>query len=111
MPSPSPDIDLHFVTRPGALPAPPRDGRVVVLDVAFAYTDAFETSTLAYLAALGPRLALWVDHHDHPRWPAYQKRPGFILVSKLTARACPELITPEAVQAAGAVRHVVAHAD
>jgi hypothetical protein len=108
---PPPDIELHFVTRPGALPAPPREGRVVVLDVAFAYTDAFETSTLAYLEALGPRLALWADHHDHPRWSTYQGRPGFVLVSKLTARACPELLTPEVVQVAGPVQHVVAHAD
>src|SRR4051794_26849034 len=104
-------ITVHFASRPHELPPPPASGRVVVLDLAFAHRDGFERSTLPFINALGSRLALWVDHHDHVMWHAYERRPEFLLVGKLTARACPQLVTPEVVQRAGTVDHIVAHAD
>lgn len=104
-------IQLSFATKPQALPAPAASGRVVVLDVAFANGDDFKKSTLPFLTGLGDRLALWVDHHDHVAWPEYQRRANFLLVGKLSARACPQLVTPEVVQRAGHVDHVLAHAD
>lgn len=102
---------VHFVARPHALPHAPRSGRVVVLDVAFANGKDFMTSTLPFIRSLGPRLAMWIDHHDHPAWSEYQGRENFVLVSKLQARACPQLVTPQIVARAGGVDHVVAHAD
>ena len=47
-------------------------GRVVVLDIAFAAESAgggasFEKVTKKFIDALGSRLAMWIDHHDHAR--------------------------------------------
>jgi hypothetical protein len=103
-------VRVVFVEQPGSLPAPP-PGRVAVLDVAFAGGDNFVRSTVPFLEALGERLALWVDHHEHPMWPQYRDDPRFVLVPNREAHACPELVTPEVVRRAGAVDAVVAHAD
>ena len=101
-----------FVEQPGNLPAPPAAGRVAVVDVAFAGGDNFETSTVPFLNALGDRLAIWIDHHEHPvGWARYRDDPRFLLVPNRVAHACPELVTPEVVQRAGAVDVVMAHAD
>jgi hypothetical protein len=101
-----------FVEQPGSLPAPPAQGRVAVVDVAFAGGDNFETSTVPFLQALGDRLAIWIDHHEHPvGWARYRDDPRFLLVPNQQAHACPELVTPEVVARAGAVDVVVAHAD
>ena len=101
-----------FVEQPSALPAPPQEGRVAVIDVAFAGGDNFETSTVPFLEALGPRLAIWIDHHEHPvGWARYKDDPRFVLVPNREAHACPELVTPEIVKQSGAVDVVVAHAD
>jgi len=101
-----------FVEQPGSLPAPPEEGRVAVVDVAFAAGDNFEKSTLPFLQGLGERLAIWIDHHEHPLgWARYRDDPRFVLVPNRVAHACPELVTPEVVRKAGAVDTVVAHAD
>src|SRR5438105_1858896 len=101
-----------FVEQPGSLPAPPSEGRVAVVDVAFAGGDNFEKSTVPFLEALGNRLAIWIDHHEHPAgWARYRDDPRFVLVPNRIAHACPELVTPEVVQRAGPVDVVIAHAD
>ena len=101
-----------FVEQPGNLPAPPAEGRVAVVDVAFAGGDNFEKSTVPFLEALGDRLAIWIDHHEHPvGWARYQDDARFVLVPNQVAHACPELVTPEVVKRAGKVDAVVAHAD
>jgi hypothetical protein len=101
-----------FVEQPGNLPAPPAEGRVAVVDVAFAGGDNYEKSTVPFLRALGDRLAIWVDHHEHPvGWSRFREDPRFVLVPNRIAHACPELVTPEVVSRAGPVDVVVAHAD
>jgi hypothetical protein len=100
-----------FVEQPGSLPPPP-EGRVAVVDVAFAGGENFEKSTLPFLEALGDRLAIWIDHHEHPvGWARFRDDPRFLLVPNRIAHACPELVTPDAVRRAGRVDVVVAHAD
>ena len=85
---------------------------MAVVDVAFAGGDNFEKSTVPFLQALGDRLAIWIDHHEHPvGWARYRDDPRFLLVPNQQAHACPELVTPEVVARAGAVDVVVAHAD
>ena len=101
-----------FVEQPGNLPAPPSEGRVAVVDVAFAGGDNFEKSTVPFLEALGSRLAIWIDHHEHPLgWARYRDDARFVLVPNRVAHACPELVTPEVVRRAGKVDAIVAHAD
>jgi hypothetical protein len=101
-----------FVEQPGNLPAPPAEGRVAVVDVAFAGGENYEKSTVPFLEALGDRLAIWVDHHEHPvGWSRFRDDPRFVLVPNRIAHACPELVTPEVVSRAGPVDVVVAHAD
>ncbi len=98
--------------QPSNLPAAPAEGRVAVVDVAFAGADNFEKSTVPFLEQLGARLAIWIDHHEHPLgWARYRGDPRFLLVPNREAHACPELVTPEVVRDAGAVDTVVAHAD
>jgi hypothetical protein len=105
-------VRVVFVEQPGNLPAPPSEGRVAVVDVAFAGGDNFEKSTVPFLEALGDRLAIWIDHHQHPLgWARYRDDPRFVLVPNQVAHACPELVTPEVVRRAGPVDVVVAHAD
>src|SRR3954470_13491730 len=101
-----------FVEQPGNLPAPPAEGRVAVVDVAFAGGENFEKSTDPFLEALGDRLAIWIDHHEHPvGWSRFRDDPRFLLVPNRIAHACPELVTAEVVRRAGPVGVVVAHAD
>src|SRR2546427_8027567 len=101
-----------FVEQPGTLPAPPPQGRVAVVDVAFAAGENFEKSTRPFIEALGPRLAIWIDHHEHPLgWSRYRGDARFVLVPNREAHACPELVTPERVRQAGSVDAVYAHAD
>ncbi len=102
---------LRFVQSPKQLPRPPLDGRVVTLDLAFAAGDRFEKSTLPFIETLGLRLAQWIDHHPHPAWGRYDGDPRFLLVDKSVAPACPQLVTPELVEAIGPVEHLFAHAD
>jgi hypothetical protein len=89
-------------------------GRVVVLDVAFA-ADGLGTSfagvTLKFIRELGSRLAAWVDHHDHDNHRDFADDPRFVLSTKAEHGACPEMVTPEVVRAAGPVGTIVCHLD
>ena len=57
-------------------------GRVGVLDIAFAgvggKSGSFETVTLPFITALGERLRIWVDHHDHDEHGRYRDDPRFV---------------------------------
>lgn len=89
-------------------------GRVVVLDIAFASNAggaSFEKVTEPFLRGLGSRLAMWIDHHDHARHADFADDPRFILRTKAEHGACPEMITPERVAAAGAVDTICCHVD
>lgn len=105
---------LSFAS-PRKLPKP-RDveGRVVVLDVAFASeasSGGFEKITRPFIDGLGSRLVAWVDHHDHVKHADYAKDPRFVLSTKAEHGACPEMVTPELVARVGAVDTIVCHTD
>lgn len=90
-------------------------GRVVVLDIAFAASSgskvSYEKVTLPLIEGLGPRLAAWVDHHDHERHVDYKDDPRFLLCTKAEHGACPEMVTPELVQRSAPVDTIVTHLD
>jgi hypothetical protein len=89
-------------------------GRVVVLDVAFASDAAsggFEKITLPFIEQLGPRLVGWVDHHDHVMHASYRADPRFVLSTKAEHGACPEMVTPEVIERIGRVDTIVCHTD
>ncbi len=90
------------------------EGRVVVLDVAFAANAggaSFEKVTLPFIEGLGDRLAMWIDHHDHQRHADYVDDPRFVLRTKAEHGACPEMVTRERVAQAGHVDTVCCHVD
>ncbi len=89
------------------------EGRVVVLDIAFAgmVGGGFEQVTRKLIEGLGDRLAAWVDHHDHERHPEFAGDPRFYLATKAEHGACPEMITPEIVARTGPVDTVLCHTD
>src|SRR4051812_49844062 len=98
-----------FVEQPGSLPAPPAKGRVAVVDVAFAGGDNFEKSTVPFLEALGDRLAIWIDHHEHPLgWSAYRNDRPFGLAPTRVPHACRDLVTPRWGGRAGRIAEWVA---
>jgi len=89
-------------------------GRVAVVDIAFAADGMgtpFAETTGAFIKELGGRLAAWVDHHDHERHVEFAGDPRFSLATKAEHGACPEMVTPEVVRAAGPVDTIVAHVD
>lgn len=100
---------------PRRLPKPRElDGRVVVLDIAFASEGlgkGFAKTTGKFIKELGPRLARWVDHHDHPAHAQFAHDPRFVLRTKAQHGACPEMITPELVRDTGPIDTIVAHFD
>jgi hypothetical protein len=106
--------ELVFAT-PRKLPkAKNLKGRVVVLDVAFASEASgggFDKLTRPFIDALGPRLAMWVDHHDHALHAHYKNDPRFVLATKQEHGACPEMVTAELVRRAGSIDTVVCHTD
>lgn len=104
-------VRLRFVAKPQELPEPPSSGRVAFVDLAFANGDAFDRITRPLIDALGDRIAIWIDHHDHEVWPRYASDPRFLLVPKTEARACPQLVVPQVVERAAPVDHLWAHAD
>jgi hypothetical protein len=104
-------VKLRFVARPQELPPVPERGRLALVDLAFANGEAFERVTKPLIDAAGERLSIWIDHHDHEVWPRYRDDPRFRLVSKVEARACPQLVDPEIVARAQPVEHLWAHAD
>lgn len=90
------------------------DGRVVVLDIAFASEGlgkGFKKTTGKFIDRLGPRLARWVDHHDHPAHVDFAGDPRFVLATKAQHGACPEMIDEELVRDTGPVDTIVAHFD
>lgn len=90
-------------------------GRVVVLDLAFAATAgggvSYETVTEPFLRDLGDRLAAWVDHHDHERHADFRTDERFVLATKAEHGACPEMITPEMVARTGPIDTLLVHSD
>jgi hypothetical protein len=89
-------------------------GRVAVLDIAFAAGNggaSFESVTKKLIDALGDRLAAWIDHHDHVMHAEYAHDPRFVLRTKAEHGACPEMITPERVAAAGPIDTICCHTD
>jgi hypothetical protein len=106
--------ELAFAT-PRKLPkASTVQGRVVVLDVAFASEASgggFDKITRPFIEGLGPRLAAWVDHHDHRLHAAYASDPRFVLATKAEHGACPEMVTPELCARVGPVDTIVCHTD
>jgi hypothetical protein len=89
-------------------------GRVVVLDIAFAAEGVgkgFDKTTGRFIADLGPRLARWVDHHDHPRHVDFAGDSRFVLCTKAEHGACPEMIDAELVRDTGPIDTIVAHFD
>jgi hypothetical protein len=101
---------------PRRLPRPDRlAGRVVVLDIAFAATVgtsvSFELTTRPFLDALGDRLAVWVDHHDHERHADFIRDPRFVLATKAEHGACPEMVTRELVRQTGPIDCICTHVD
>ncbi len=110
----SPDTHLVFAT-PRKLPkARTLEGRVVVIDLAFASEASgggFEGITLPFIEALGPRLAAWVDHHDHAQHKRFADDPRFVLATKAQHGACPEMIDPALVERIGPAQTIVCHPD
>jgi hypothetical protein len=87
---------------------------VVVLDIAFAADGigrGFAKTTGKLIDELGPRLAKWVDHHDHPLHASFASDPRFVLCTKAEHGACPELITEEMVRDTGPIDTIVCHFD
>lgn len=110
------------MTRPAVVFASPRklpraqdlDGRVVVLDIAFAADGlgkGFDKTTGRFIAQLGARLARWVDHHDHPRHAEFAEDDRFVLATKAQHGACPEMIDEALVRRTGPVDTIVCHFD
>jgi hypothetical protein len=106
--------ELAFAT-PRKLPKPSSvKGRVVVLDVAFASEASgggFAKITKPFIDGLGPRLAAWVDHHDHTLHAQYKRDPRFVLATKAEHGACPEMVTPDLCARTGKVDTIVCHTD
>src|SRR5688500_6850170 len=115
MPPSNATLPFSVFLTPRSLPrAEMLPGRVAVLDIAFAAEgggSSFEGVTLPFIRGLGSRLAAWVDHHDHERHVDYAHDSRFVLATKAQHGACPEMVTPEVVAAAGRVDTVAMHVD
>jgi len=112
----TPRLPQLWFASPRMLPRAERlQGRVVVLDLAFAATVgtsvSFELTTRPFLDALGERLAAWVDHHDHERHADFAGDPRFVLSTKAEHGACPEMVTPELVRQTGPIDCILTHVD
>ncbi|HEY2901588.1 MAG TPA: hypothetical protein VGL59_13485 [Polyangia bacterium] len=111
----APSIPPFVYLTPRTLPPADRiKGRVAVLDVAFASSgsgSSFEKTTLPFIRGLGSRLAAWVDHHDHERHVDFADDKRFVLATKAQHGACPEMVTPAVVFAAGPVDTIAVHLD
>jgi hypothetical protein len=112
----SPTIPHLWFASPRVLPrADKLQGRVVVLDIAFAATVgtsvSFDLTTKPFLIGLGNRLAAWVDHHDHERHVDFAGDPRFVLSTKAEHGACPEMVTPDLVRTTGPIDTICTHID
>lgn len=112
--SPTDGVRFAFLT-PRTLPNPATlAGRVAVLDIAFASEgggSSYDKVTLPFIQGLGPRLAAWVDHHDHERHVDWAGDRRFVLATKAQHGACPEMVTPDVVAEAGPVDTIAVHVD
>ncbi|CAN5744314.1 hypothetical protein BH11MYX3_BH11MYX3_24390 [soil metagenome] len=111
-----PPMPQLWFASPRVLPrAEKLQGRVVVLDIAFAATVgtsvSFDLVTKPFLDGLGSRLAAWVDHHDHERHVQFANDPRFVLSTKAEHGACPEMVTPELVRQTGPIDCICTHVD
>lgn len=114
VPTPSTLPRFAFLTPRTLPPATTLQGRVSVLDIAFASdvgSVSFEATTRPFIEGLGSRLAAWVDHHDHERHADFVNDRRFVLATKAEHGGCPEMITPAVVAAAGPVDTVAVHLD
>lgn len=116
VPPVEPRLPQLWFASPRMLPRAERlQGRVVVLDIAFAATVgtsiSFERTTRPFLDKLGDRLAAWVDHHDHERHADFAGDPRFVLSTKAEHGACPEMITPDFVRQTGPIDCICTHVD
>jgi len=106
---------LAFGSPRGLPRAASLEGRVVVLDIAFAASSgssvSFDQVTRPFIEELGDRLAAWVDHHDHERHADYAGDPRFTLATKAEHGACPEMIDPALVERIGTIDTIVCHTD
>jgi hypothetical protein len=88
---------------------------VAVLDIAFAGASAgasaFDKVTRPFIDSLGPRLGVWVDHHDHELHAEFESDARFVLATKAEHGACPEMIDPELVERVGRIDTIVCHTD
>jgi hypothetical protein len=89
---------------------------VAVLDIAFAGgassgVSAFDKVTRPFIDALGSRLGVWVDHHDHELHPTFRSDARFVLATKAEHGACPEMIDPALVERVGRIDTIVCHTD
>lgn len=106
-------MHLAFGT-PRKLPkASQLDGKVAVLDIAFAggVGGGFEKVTLPFIAGLAGRLGVWVDHHDHEAHERFRGDARFVLATKAEHGACPEMIDPALVERVGRIDTIVCHTD
>ncbi len=107
-------MHLAFGT-PRKLPKPSQlDGKVAVLDIAFAGGGGgggFEKVTLPFIVALGARLGVWVDHHDHEAHERFRDDARFVLATKAEHGACPEMIDTALVERVGRIDTIVCHTD
>jgi hypothetical protein len=90
------------------------EGRVVVLDIAFAGLGGkggFDQVTWPFIQGLGERLVAWVDHHDHSAHERFRDDPRFVLATKAEHGACPEMIDEALVARVGPVETIVCHTD
>jgi len=103
---------VYFAT-PRRLPKPDRlAGRVVVLDLAFAGIGrSFAKTTGRFIEALGARLAVWVDHHDHKMHEVFAADARFVLSDKAQHPGCAELVTEDLVREIGPVETILVHND
>ena len=112
---PNPTPELHFASPRGLPRASKVEGRVVVLDIAFAASSgsgvSYERVTQPFIEGLGDRLAAWVDHHDHERHPEFAHDSRFVLATKAQHGACPEMVTEELVRQTGPIDSIVCHVD
>lgn len=111
---PLPDVSLVFATPRKPPRARNLQGRVVVVDLAFASEASgggFDKITLPLIEGLGERLAAWIDHHDHAEHARFRNDPRFVLATKAQHPACPEMITPALVEQTGPVHTIVCHTD
>ncbi len=105
------DVELIFAT-PRKLPrAQNLQGRVVVLDIAFASGKGFAKISAPFIHDLDERLAAWVDHHDHEQHETFRGDNRFILSTKAEHGACPEMIDAALIERIGKIDTIVCHTD